>query len=388
MMDSSSSTIVTEFKTKQIAEWVGERFVFLDMLPESRHHGYAVLRRTDDRGGRKPLPYDQYVGKIVTITNLERGSWFAKGRLTVHMRVEETGERLSACPANECVNELGCLSDIERARAIFVGRSLWRTKGWMDTYDRGVTSINPFQELQVMNVIFGWYQHAPVRFIVQTTDGVEGFVDVNMSGTNVPKTLVGESDRFENQFQLIRPATETTAERLRSHEPSAESRISAEAQGDVLGWQQSWWGMTEDELMKAFGPTLKRLSARQMYDNAYAQYIIPNYKLQDESYTVVFQMGTLSNRLVQVLIKADNLPKDSPILKTVDAIVTLLSQRYGPSESANDQSHVNHIVRHRQWIFPGTTIELSYSFVNLLRTPFHHFTIRYFATPASDADKL
>ena len=45
----------------------------------------------------------------------------------------------------------------------------------------------------------GWYSHTPVRFILQAPSGEEGYVDVHLSGTNVPDKL-SVYNKFEEHF--------------------------------------------------------------------------------------------------------------------------------------------------------------------------------------------
>lgn len=376
----------SEIRTIPITEWVGERFIFLGRDPSLQHYGYLAIYPANQVIGS--LPYKDYVGKIVKITNVSPTSTRVSGAYNVEMTVEETGERLRALAVGGGVDGLGSVRDIEYARALYIGKTLWRDAGSLQRFDErsgqvSFISVDPFETLKVIAVMPGWHNEAPVRIVVRTSSGIEGFVDVNVSGTNIPNIL-RNSHRFENQFRLTPPPRESAAEAARSYKPSDEA-IARAAQGkDILGWQQSWWGMTANELVQTFGDSLEKLPKPYIYSKLYAEYIIPNYNVGKDPYTVIFQMDNRTHRLAQVLILSEEFPKDSPYLSQFDRLEALLSQKYGTVryKRDKDESLINH---ERQWVFPTTTIELSYTFIKGVS---NEVSIRYYPTASSDANKL
>lgn len=381
-----------EFETKPITQWVGERFVFLDREPALRNYPYTYIYPAGQLIGT--VSYRDYVGKVVKITGVSSFSTGDSGSYRVDMTVEASGERLSARSENGTVDGLGPMADIERARSIYVGRTVWRADGVLRTYDKNTRttsfiSIDPFAALKVVAVMAGWYQWAPVRFVVRTPEGAEGFLDVNMSGTNVTGILRAH-DTFNNEFQLVPPAKESAAEAGRSYRPSAQALERAAAGKDVLGWQQSWWGMTTNEIVEAFGSVLKRPQKRETYSGKYVEYEIYNYKVGVDSYTVVFQMDNRTRRLAQILITWDqesSSSKDSPNTGAFDRLEELLTKKYGPVRHKRDDeiNILGNISRERTWVFPTTSIDLDYSFSQGVGDTVR---IRYYPTVSSEANKL
>lgn len=311
------------------------------------------------------------------------------GSYYVEMVVEETGERLRALASGGNVRGLGPVADIERARPLYVGKTLWRDAGSLQTLDEksgkvSFVGVEPFDALKVVAVTAGWDDAAPVRIVVRTPAGAEGFVDVNFSGTNV-SAILRNHHRFDNEFQLAPPAKESVAEAAKSYKPTAEALARAASGKDVLGWQQGWWGMTADELLRTFSPQIKKLPKRDIYRGTYAEYIIPDYRVESDPYTVIFQMDNRTNRLAQVLIRSGEYSKDSPYLRAFDRLEALLSQKYGSVRYRKDNDDRQFMKRERQWVFPTTTIELSYTFMQGISSD---LTIRYYPTAASDTNKL
>lgn len=382
-----ASSATTEFQTRPITEWVGERFVFLGRDPSLRRYGYQLIYPADKMIGT--VPYEGYVGKVVKITSVTPSSTRVSGSYNVEMVVEGTGERLRALASGGGVRGLGSMADIERARSLYVGKTLWREAGSLQTFDEqsgksSYISVEPFDALKVMAVTPGWDDSAPVRFVVRTPAGVEGYVDVNFSGTNV-STILRNHHRFDKEFQLIAPLRESAAEAARSYKPTAEALERAASGKDLLGWQQSWWGMTTDELAQTFGSQLQKLPKRDIYRGSYAEYVISNYKVDNDLYTVIFQMDNRTNRLTQVLVRSEEYSKEFPYLSAFDRLEALLTQKYGPVRYQKDGNEGRFVRRERQWVFPTTTIDLSYSFMQGIS---NGLTIRYYPTASSDANKL
>jgi hypothetical protein len=90
-----------------------------------------------------------------------------------------------------------------------LNKTLWFKKSELVLYDEEkdkFSGINfkKYSPVKVIDIIAGWYNTAPVRFIIQSTEGNEGFVDINLSGTNVSEKLRVHS-RFEDNFFIQDP---------------------------------------------------------------------------------------------------------------------------------------------------------------------------------------
>ena len=58
----------------------------------------------------------------------------------------------------------------------------------------------------MLDVVAGWTEEKPVRFVLEAADGKQGFLDLNLSGTNVFKD-VRHLSRFEHCFVTEDPRT-------------------------------------------------------------------------------------------------------------------------------------------------------------------------------------
>jgi len=63
----------------------------------------------------------------------------------------------------------------------------------------GFVKVKKYAPVKVVEVLPGWDEEKPARFVLETAAGERGFLDVNLSGTNVPKEL-RHLYRFEHRF--------------------------------------------------------------------------------------------------------------------------------------------------------------------------------------------
>ncbi|HEU0144469.1 MAG TPA: hypothetical protein VFQ47_06770, partial [Nitrososphaera sp.] len=334
------------------------------------------------------LPYNEYVGRIARVTKVIPSSTGVSGSWNLELMLEDTGEKIKALAVSNTVKGIALIADIENARARYMGKTLWLQNSAIQTFKAGsdeveFVSLDTSKPIKVIDVVASWSDEAPVRFIVQTGEGKKGFRDVSMSGTNVSDTL-RKYNKFEDEFLTVEPQENRTDSFTRIPKPSPQLPPTSK-QNDVLGWQDARWGMTEADIVRTFGSSLKKLPKRDLYKNAYVDYVIPDLKLNRENFTVHLQMDAKTNRLVQILIRLDQMESDSPRNDAFLGLEELLSQKYGtPSYKKDEMEYL--ILRTRQWTFSTTIIELSYSYVKSISSS--TLTIRYFPASASDANKL
>jgi hypothetical protein len=154
-------------------------------------------------------------------------------------------------------------------------------------------------------------------------------------------------------------------------------------QRDVFGWEGARWGMSEAELFKAFNSRLKKLPKRMEFFAQYADYAIPEFKIEGQSFTVFFQMDKSTNKLSQVLVRLNEQMALIPREELFNRLASSLSREYGKPTGQKDERYTfkrkyKRIELERAWKFPATTVELGYGwddqiFASLL-------TIRYFPT--------
>jgi hypothetical protein len=211
----SDSTASSTFPYRPISKWVGERFIFLPQPGRQlQEFGYMSFRGGDGSFGQPS--YEKYVGRIARVTNvseqastqgIETGIW------DVSFEMEDTKQKLTATAYMGSLHGIASVADIDSARAKWLGKSFYYTKGELSTYHEdkdtcsfGSVKIRRFVPVKVIDVVAGWDEHEPVRLIVRTDSGFEGFVDLNVSGTNVAAILQKYS-RFEEYFLTEDPRT-------------------------------------------------------------------------------------------------------------------------------------------------------------------------------------
>jgi hypothetical protein len=201
-------------KTLHITEWVGQRFVFLNRKPSLRSYGYQGISR---KGKRIPLPYDAYVGRVVTVTRITPGGAVVPGAVGVEMKVVNTDERLVAEAVNYHVEGITPLADIEYARSAYKGKSLWLKEKVLERYDpanpeAGYVSIESSPaKVEVADVVVGESEEAPARFVLKVPSGELGFVDISVTGTNASESLRAYHLFDEKFFSGQQPAPNAPA---------------------------------------------------------------------------------------------------------------------------------------------------------------------------------
>lgn len=184
---------------RSIEQWVGENFIFLPKPKSLQKYGYQLIRR---KGSSNIFGtgYEKLVGRIATVTDVQRTSII----YTVSLRMDDTGEEYVADAYNETVEGIAPLADLQRARELWIGKTLWYKRDNVATYNAdteqfGSIELKKYSPVKVANVVAGWYETQPVRFIIETPLGEQGFVDINLSGTNV-SDILRDNCLFEEEF--------------------------------------------------------------------------------------------------------------------------------------------------------------------------------------------
>ena len=159
--------------------------------------------------------------------------------------------------------------------------------------------------------------------------------------------------------------------------------ISCYPQKDVPGWEKGRWGMSEAELLTAFDSRLKKLPAKMEFLAQYVNYVIPEFRLEEESFTVFFQMDNNTHKLEQVLVRLDEQRSRIPREELFNTLAGSLAREYGvPSSKVDDRYSFSGkhkgLDLNRTWKFQTTTIELGYGWDDQIYGSL--LTIRYFPT--------
>lgn len=191
---SATTAVADIFPFHPIETWSGKRFVFLPRPKSSETVPY------DDFHGRLlPEKYAGRVAKVLSVSN-------AGGRAVIEFEMESDGERLRARSNlnKESIRGIALLDDVENARNHWKGKFVWSKGSMLPSYNPQTDSLLTLQikkcsALKVIDIVAGWDEEKPVRFEVETTDGRQGFLDLNLSGVNV-KNETRALDRFEHHL--------------------------------------------------------------------------------------------------------------------------------------------------------------------------------------------
>jgi hypothetical protein len=111
--------------------------------------------------------------------------------------------------------------------------------------------------------------------------------------------------------------------------------------------------------------------------------VIPEIKLEGESFAVYFQMDKRTGKLSQVLVRSNEQVARTPREKLFNALASSFSREYGkPSEQKDERYSFKQkykgVELGRTWKFPTTTVELGYGWDDQIYASL--LTIRYFPT--------
>src|SRR5215475_4447640 len=172
----------TLFPYHPIGSWVGKRFIFLPKPKGSESGTYEDFSRS--------VTHQKYAGRVARVVSADASGASAY----IEFEMEDDGERLRVFTVanKESVRGMALLDDIENARKQWAGKTVWSKMLMISSYDEQsgaitMTPVKKFGPLKVVDVVPGWDEEKPARFKLEAPDGKQGFVDLNLSGTNVHK---------------------------------------------------------------------------------------------------------------------------------------------------------------------------------------------------------
>lgn len=189
----------TPFPYHPIGSWAGKRFIFLPRPKGAESGTYEDFNRA--------ITHQKYAGRVARVVSADDSTASAY----IEFEMEDDGEKLRVFTVanKESVRGLALVDDIENARKQWAGKTVWSKMLMISSYDEQsgavtMTPVKKFGPLKVVDVVPGWDEEKPVRFKLETPDGKQGFVDLNLSGTNVRKE-VRLLSRFENHLLAENP---------------------------------------------------------------------------------------------------------------------------------------------------------------------------------------
>ena len=214
----------TIFSFRPISSWEGERFIFLPQPKSSQKYGYQAFQGRNENYSHSR--YSEYVGRIAKVISVKKADFLS---YDVTFKMEDNGKKFTKrIPEFDSIMGIAPVVDIDNARKRWLGKTLWYTKESIVTYDAntedfGSIKVEKYSPVKVIDIVAGWHEHSPVRFIIQTDGGQQGFVDVTISGTNVSKTL-RDFSRFKNYFSETSPKKEIYKEEQKKIEKLSEKK--------------------------------------------------------------------------------------------------------------------------------------------------------------------
>ena len=124
---------------------------------------------------------------------------------------------------------------------------------------------------------------------------------------------------------------------------------------DVDGWQQAKWGMTKEEILKAFEGKAKVMNkaSTDPKNNLYCDIGIDNMNIAGKTCKVEFCMNNDTNRLTRIYITV--IDEDENTFKEFEMRLT---NKYGsPAHKETTKNSLGAILDWT-WFFPSTTIHL------------------------------
>lgn len=184
----------------------------------------------------KDLKYKQYVGRVGKIIGLAEKNQ-SKQLLSIYtplqIQMEDNNEKIKIVLIGG--HSLVPVAPIDKARTTYKGKTIWFRNTSLSTYDQDRDSLGTlnlsklYMPLKVIDVVVGWNTILPIRLVLKTKSGEEGYLDFSI-----------------NNFE------EKVIAKFFTRDPRTVYNWSANAWAHIEGGEV-WVGMTKAQAQLAWG---------------------------------------------------------------------------------------------------------------------------------------
>lgn len=183
---------------RHIECWKGERVIFLPRPKSLQEFGYQSFEKISagkkakkTRGYSRRPTYAELVGRIAVVESVKVGKG-AGWDLTIRMADGEdryVGHAARSDRYEASLSGVALVSDLDACRERWLGNTVWYAhKFGPEVYDATTDQVArielpKFTPVKIIDIVAGWHEYAPVRFVLRTPDGRTAFSDLNPSGS-------------------------------------------------------------------------------------------------------------------------------------------------------------------------------------------------------------
>jgi hypothetical protein len=145
--------------------------------------------------------------------------------------------------------------------------------------------------------------------------------------------------------------------------------FAAQKQVDIKGWNKAQWGMTKEQLSKAFeGQAVMGEKSFTGNKKMYGIVKIPDYEIDDILFTVSLLMDIKDDKLRKI-----GLSHSDPIESQFTSLKILFTQKYGiPKIDERTNEGRGDYKLTATWFLPSTKIELEYYTLRVINKAILH----------------
>ena len=163
---------------RSLDEMIGEEFIIMPTQTLLQKYGYTDIYKND---ATESLSYKDGVGVVLKFIRHEGYKAFFQDSLGNHYKI---GIYMS------CIKDVASLTDLKQTSKLFLHQRLWVRRSRLTTYDEntdeeGMVKDVKLEPVSVEGIAVSFNDMAPIRLILKTSLGQTGYIDVNVSGSNL-----------------------------------------------------------------------------------------------------------------------------------------------------------------------------------------------------------